>query len=271
MTIVLLLLALFCNHDMPCTKESSQFDDVASKYSRDITVLDIGEAPVDLIHKNAANYPKSVFVVLGENQEKKELPQNVIWLNHAPTLDDLQRLSLSEHFDVINLHSKISDDFEQVISLCLHMSQHVIVNSAQPYVLENNKSTFAIIKRSLVHPRTILRKFAVHYDYYEKYLVKVRPPYADQKSTWKPGINLMTYLSFNGSYPDRESVNANLPLDFTHLDWMPNNMVLQGEKIVLVDTDDPANRAAVPGTSRLCRAELLRTKQLITQSQHRSV
>jgi hypothetical protein len=197
--------------------------------------------------------------------------KNVIWLNHLPKIEDVYTLSLSEHFDVIILHhftAISSEDWERLCCICQSMAQHVIVEDA--CVLDNH-DPFVLVKRSCIHPKTIQRTHTLHFDYSKIFLVKVRPPYANQHVEWHPGINLMTYLAFNGYYPDRKTIVSILPLDFHHRDWMPNNMILQGKKICLIDKNDPVNQPGERAGFRLCENEFFPTQKLILQSKDLSL
>jgi len=256
-------------------------EEILGRYTRDVTILEIGERSRGFaVCQIAGCYPDSVFIIMGKDQadfveeiREKDFANNLIWLNRLPTSENIQTLSLSEHFDIIILNylNYIShEEWEKLALLCQEMSHHVIINprdeeGKSPEILENHLP-FSLIKRTCIHPRTIRRSFTLHFDYDRISLIKVKPPYVDQWTTWKPGINLITFLVFNGHYPDRSSILLNLPLDFEHRDWMPNNMIIQGKNIELIDKGDPANEPGGTGGCRLCKNELIHTKQLILES-----
>lgn len=62
-------------------------------------------------------------------------------------------------------------------------------------------------------------------------------------NNWEPGINLVTFLMYNGAYPSRETIEAAVEdiQDLSHNDWTVNNMILQGKRVALIDWDDPAH------------------------------
>ncbi len=71
-------------------------------------------------------------------------------------------------------------------------------------------------------------------------------------SDWVPGINLITFKMYNGTYPLKEDIKNNIkkikdPLRI-HNDWLVNNMIIQGKKIVLIDYNDPTHNH--PGAAR---------------------
>lgn len=115
------------------------------------------------------------------------------------------------------------------------------------YILEN-KEPFHFQTTSIVHTPKQDRKHCLYFDYDSKILIKqdLSAPAARIENKWLPGINLITYLAVNGAVPLRKEVVDLIPINTHHRDWMPNNMVVQGKKIVLIDTDDPKNE---PGES----------------------
>ena len=70
--------------------ESKQelLEDTLGRYTRDVTVLEIGEFPRESIYQLAGRYPGSVFIIMGKDQagfveeiREKDFSKNVIWLN----------------------------------------------------------------------------------------------------------------------------------------------------------------------------------------------
>lgn len=73
-----------------------------------------------------------------------------------------------------------------------------------------------------------------------------------QSSEWKPGINLITYIMYHGTYPTRNAVvNMMWKLrNVPHNDWMVNNMILQGKKLCFIDFNDPNHNPGGLGGGR---------------------
>jgi hypothetical protein len=71
------------------------------------------------------------------------------------------------------------------------------------------------------------------------------PPHARAREVynWTPGINLVTYMMYNGAYPSRRKIEAAIRRirDLSHNDWTANNMILQGDRLSLIDWDDPVH------------------------------
>ncbi len=57
------------------------------------------------------------------------------------------------------------------------------------------------------------------------------------KTDWMPGINLISFKMCNGIWPSSSFLNKYVMNDLRvpHPDWSPNNMIVQGEKMALID------------------------------------
>jgi len=78
-----------------------------------------------------------------------------------------------------------------------------------------------------------------------------------QVDDWKPGINLVTFLMYSGTYPSREKIKAAIERiqDNDHNDWTVNNMILQGNKLTLIDWNDQMHGA---DGGRRCSSKVLK-------------
>ena len=58
---------------------------------------------------------------------------------------------------------------------------------------------------------------------------------------WNKGINLITFKMLNGTYPSKGALKRALfnARDFSSTDWMPHNMIVQGDTLKLIDNHDP--------------------------------
>jgi hypothetical protein len=124
------------------------------------------------------------------------------------------------------------------------------------YILEN-KGPFSIHRTSLIHPAYGDRQHWIHCDYKTKQLQKIDQvaPFLNYTSDWQPGINLITYLMLQGAHPSREEITQVLPVEYAHRDWMLNNMILQGRRLVLIDMNDRKNEMGGCG-SHFCTPRL---------------
>jgi len=85
----------------------------------------------------------------------------------------------------------------------------------------------------------------INSDFTKKELIKKIDP-VEIKSPWINGINMVTFLSFNGAYPTKELILSEvdrLKTEQVH-DWGLANMILTGNKITLIDRQDFACQAA---------------------------
>ncbi len=124
-----------------------------------------------------------------------------------------------------------------------------ILGKAPRHTSDNKMSTIYLIKsektklerKSWFHPQNTDDDHLIASNYQLKTITK-KPPRVDdlQVNNWKPGINLATFLMYNGSYPSKEKISVLIKSiqDKDHNDWTINNMVLQGNKLVLIDWND---------------------------------
>lgn len=269
--------------------------EVLLEYQRPFTLLGIGQEIDTIIRKGIVRYPDSVFVVLDKSLENKSSfasRKNTLWLNHQLNYQEIQNLASCEHVDFLLLTRplytfeaewrsvlktfqkmahriliKLSKELQisdRISSLDLqlihkHLSQIaykvVSENSSSIYYLLEGETPFYLVKTTLIHPRKIRWGYEIQCDYNQKYLKKLRPNWSSI-SSWIPGINMMTYLMFNGAIPSRPKIIECLPMDSEHTDWVPNNMVIQGSKVILIDKDDPVSAPISPdGGERVHRLE----------------
>jgi hypothetical protein len=120
--------------------------------------------------------------------------------------------------------------------------RHTSAKMATMYLFETEKKK--LVKKQWLTPKEDLDHISIASDYEAKKIIK-RPPHASalQVTNWKTGINLMTFLMYNGAYPPRKQIKKALKniVDETHNDWTVNNMILQGNKLSLVDWNDPTH------------------------------
>lgn len=240
-------------------------DSILARYERPFTFLGIGEGIEAFMGKNTLAYPKSVFVQLAKQIDLPASSRNVIGLKYSPSLQDIEKLSSCEHVDVLLLLDPLSlfeKNWRQALQMLQQMSHVLVVawpkssfeghfstayteDGAFLYFVLEGKEPFPLRKTTFVHPRKIRWSYEIYCDYHRKYLKKIRPNWSAMQE-WFPGINMMTYLMFNGCIPSRPQVVEHLPKDFEHSDWVANNMIMQGEKIILIDKDDPVSTPVDP-------------------------
>ena len=282
---------------------------VLSKYTRPFTLLGMGKDVDLLVENKSQSYPDSVFVLFDKmprNEQGLSSLKNIIWLNHQLLFKEAKDLASCEHVDVLLLFNPLhmfasrwkkalsalrqmahviiiqlpkngESEIESVPLKVMHtylsqLSGVVIVEGASSiyYILEG-KEPFPLIKTTLIHPKKRRWSYEIYCDYTHKNLKKLRPNWVSL-NPWFPGINMMTYLMFNGTIPSRDQVLENLPLDPEHTDWLPNNMVVQGRNVLLIDKNDPISGSIEPdGGERFSRLKadisefILKTRNLPPQ------
>lgn len=97
-----------------------------------------------------------------------------------------------------------------------------------------------------------------------------KPLYGTQNtyitSEWLPGINLLTFKMYHGTWPMKNCIMKALTdlKKVKHNDWTINNMVIQGKKIVMIDHNDPKhNPGAIGGTRRCTHSVFAKHRNLI--------
>ena len=252
-----------------------------NRYERPFTVLEVGSSESATCATVVSDYPSSVFVFYGTTERKKahylrELSgkENVIWLNKTPSPKDLELFSLSEHVDVLIFNESISHKWKSYLNTCEKLAHTVIfvlskdhsqgdINAGHnffssseglldridredtvSYILESPPN-FQICKSTMLHPVRKDRTYLIECDYTKKLFHKVLDSKKRITTDWVQGINLVTFLMFNGNYPTRRNVVKYLPFNQNHKDWMPNNMILKGASISLIDHEEKAAPAKV--------------------------
>lgn len=203
---------------------------------------------------------------------------NIILLNKIFTFNDLEHLSECEHFDLIlafDLFRDFGDQWEVVINTILNLGDYIIVEvllqnfdainylkekggcllTSIPHQLPENQTVLYLIqsKKKYLQRKTWLRSkmkannYCIDSSFFHKQLTKPIswPKNSYQTCTWLPGINLLTFKMCNGAYPTKEMLKKSLSCinDTSHSDWLINNMILQGNKLVTIDGNDESCRA----------------------------
>ena len=274
-----ILTGLFTHADSkePCLKEEMKIlDSLFTRYTRPFTFLGIGEDSEFEMKDKIADYPESTFVFLGKSSSQEDrlsALKNVIYLKHSISFQELKNLALCEHVDVLLFNTALeafNESYEQILHVLRQMAHIVVIALPTGNHIYKQRDPFRLVKTTYIHPKKKRWSYEIHCDYEYKFLKKTRPNWSTY-IPWEPGINMMTYLLFNGSIPSRREVLQNLPIDLEHTDWLPNNMIVQGSKILLIDKDDPISGTVEPdGGVRFARLNAYLT-QLILETENSSL
>ncbi len=241
------------------------------RYTRPCTVVEIQASKGEVTLSLAGRYPDSVFVMFESTDasihsacmHRADL-QNIIVLTKTTDIETLVRLGECEDPDVILcMHGLInhSHDWEEFIKVLAKIASHLIiaVPESMPgvtaYLQKHGAETIATrlyvlhcyqekaLTRTLWPYRTVNtaeEKLVVTSTYEDKFLCKLGKNYGNKRTTWIPGINLVTYCICQPLYPLCRTIKRSLMklIDVHHDDWQPKNMILQGNKISLIDYND---------------------------------
>lgn len=225
-----------------------------------------------MIEGNNPSYPMAGDQLLSICKCNYQL-KNIIHLNKPVIVSDLQKLGACEHFDVVlalNIIHWLGDDYKQTIETLLTLGDNIIIETPPAgegklkkeivkYLEEINaellgyvprhaiKNTFApmyLIKSDQSKKLTQSTWIGKNYEYEiisefkEKKLKKIDDTSGEISLTdWAPGINLITFKMYNGAYPEAETLKNEITRlkDAEHTDWNPNNFIIQGHELKLID------------------------------------
>lgn len=120
------------------------------------------------------------------------------------------------------------------------VKRHTSNTQSNIYLIENQRPT--IERTSWISKKNDVNDYHIISTFDKKTFVKcsdAKQPKTDKEYPWNPGLNLMTFKMYNGSFPDTQSIISSIDATkhIKHYDWMPNNMILQGAEIALIDNE----------------------------------
>lgn len=213
---------------------------------------------------------------------------NIIHLNKSLYIDDLAQMGKCEHFDVVlalNVIHWLGNDWKRAIHALLTLGDNIIIETppAQQsaktkdiisylysigaeliaevprHTDAKNKAPMFLIKSTKAQTLTQSTWFSakgpyeIISDFHNKKLKK-RDKGTDVITDWLPGINFITFKMYQGEYPTAQTLKNEIELlkDTPHNDWAPNNIIVQGNKLTLIDhnTSFFAQAATKPTTYR---------------------
>lgn len=273
---ILILLLNFCITLIAIQPESyKSYKKFLDLYKRPITILEIDPGVNPLALALARNY--DCTCVLLESLFAQELLTlctqnneiNVILLTSALRIDEFKRLSECEHFDVVllrNTHRTCKKNLQELLNALSQLGDYIFiedqkVNDAhskklKQYAFTHNYQLYNALSDDepliylLERKRTsILRTCLVTAEQPEGFYTiesnfetkKFHHHLRAQPCEWQAGITLQTFLMLCGTYPSKEYIRDYLATlhDKPHSDLWLGNLVIQGKKIVYIDTHDP--------------------------------
>ncbi len=199
--------------------------------------------------------------------------ENIVFLKKHISPSELKKLAECEHFDVVlafNVIHHFGNDWQDVAKTILSLGDNIIIETppsddimpqakiiklflenqggkliaevprhtsktlGKMYWFEKNKigieRTYWINEAKILYP--------IISDYMQK---KLYNPRKKTYSEWHQGINLTTFYALNGIYPTRKLLRkqiVNISKTIMHPDFTIWNLIIQGNTIIPIDTDD---------------------------------
>ncbi len=249
------------------------------QYKRTITTLEVG-APADAYSLELAKtYTHATCVMISNSTElltqctQHEARKQLILLQRAPASKDLQRLSACEHFDCViattpePLDRMPWDDYIRLLTTLgdtiiisrpttEHFMMPVVDGYQQEELIPNRLYVYKGHKESIARGSWLLAtRSAIHIEsnFLTKNILKTNPAWSHViREPWVAGINLVTFKMYAGSYPTLNIVQQalNQIKMVKHKDWRPQNMILQGSTIIMIDGNDPRASHKNPAYSK---------------------
>lgn len=223
---------------------SSQLEELLSRYQRPFTMMAIGK-DLEIILEISGRFPKSVFII-ANSQVSDPLP-NVIVLSKELNVGDLEIFGECENLDVAyipDINQVAAEDGNKRIRTIEKLAHYALVSNqnSEPLTLLQSEKNY-ILRKSWERGLHSEPSHRVHADFKEKKLLKSNKALSGKIviTDWQPGINLITFKMLKGSYPTENMIIKELEFlrQTPHNDWVINNMILRGTRIILIDFDDP--------------------------------
>lgn len=267
-----------------CESRYEMIADVAGRFKRPFTVLDIGANLGYFSVRLAEDFDCTVLAVEGvySGWLRDVLDQNgnerVIAASRRMTLDDLKNLADVEHFDLTlalsvthHVGASYADTLKQIRRMGMATVLELPTEDAacgqgsvrETFVPDDGK----VIGYGVSHlhgpkrPMVLLEdeKTKLARSYWGTPLddcdVAVDASYAEKwkvqrgaRSRWHRGVNLNTWLQLGPLWPDKRhvlDVVAAAKPSGHHGDMRPHNVVFQGDGAVFIDANDP-RRGVIP-------------------------
>ena len=211
------------------------------QYDRPFTVLELGFVEDCLSLGIAADYENSACVVVEDKNApalvekcQREYRTNIIVLQKTITAQHLKELSECEHFDLVLVKGEIGLNAcgKEALDYLFKLGDYVLLEPLNHFQTHKN----VLLKPAWGSPN--IRFYPIKSSFSEKTIFK---PRHNKIIPWIKGINLWTFKHMNGVYPTKEIIRQEIKrlAVFSHSDFLPWNMIIQGNNLELIDWDDP--------------------------------
>ncbi|MCF7806788.1 MAG: hypothetical protein K9M07_02850 [Simkaniaceae bacterium] len=227
------------------------------------------------LHRHQVVFEEHLYSICEENNAC----ENLILLAEPLSLDKIYHLADCEHFDIAFLPHIIEDyqnQWKSYLEAICRLTSAVIISIPKegsfPHYSKYKRDLLGFLKsrqaveigqnsngevslfilhanpeylkrKSWVLPEMGEKSHRIISNFETKWLMKKESDMNGQKqmTNWEPGINLITFKMLRGIYPEKEKLKKELKRlqSIFHTDWMINNMIIQGNSLILIDHDDP--------------------------------
>lgn len=234
---------------------SHVYEQAISEYNRQLAILDLCNTSINAAEIGLSN--KHVVVTFCSNKQKietllgREKKETLILFDQDISRNVIEALARCEHFDIIVIdelsYIQISQSTINKENLLL-LGDIIIIRrfeqqeNLHDYIIKGT-SRKMLATRHIFYPHGQRGKtHTVVSTHDTKILIKTSQ---DKTFTvpWLAGINLLTFVAFNGIYPSQTQLNSEIDLleKIPHPDWSPANMLLTGKKLIFIDRIDNWN------------------------------
>ena len=270
-----LIFLLYVSHTLPIGQTQElvyqSIESLLAQYKRPITLLEIHQEGPCYSFEITNDYD-ATCVVLAKSEnvqpikaayESLSAPEKFIVLSKGITHDRLLHLADCEHFDITLALHLPKNLKKELFNPILNLGDYVVIDlseneeknlfnekqkaeieekvllcslaTTKVYLLKTNKKHLK--RRTWLDPRLKDKKtYFITSSFEEKLLCKRN----QTTSVWHPGINCLTFKMLNGTIPSKHEVKKAIKAirNIKSSDWLPQNIILQGKKAVLIDLED---------------------------------
>ncbi len=267
----------------PAARSLGPFHDelirVISQFARPCTFLEIGGsehvlalATQPYVHSIAMIRESSANSLIARCQQQQNRRITVL----QPSIIDghlLEKFGQCEHIDVVYVHADTVPTIciEELVDVLMNLGDYVLIEAGISDFERGLGGAFALIAREgekvlcLSHaPKTkimyarmsqkkpLAKDYTIISTLQEKLFKK---PSLEKPIPWVHGINLVTFSMLQGVYPTddiiRDEIRALHERFPDHNDFVIGNMIVQGDRLMLIDVDDSRRFAKSSRCARL--------------------
>lgn len=230
----------------------STIDAIMQRYTRPLTILVLDAPHAQTYCDLAQRYDCCVVFMHSTQRDNHSITgDNTIVIGKPITDHDLQELGSCEHFDIVIAHP--TDSWSSIHQAVYKLGDHTFV-LATPQQQMTWRMSRKIVLNKPTWQSPNERFYAITSNYTDKTLYK---PRKNEVVPWVKGINLWTFTKLGGIYPNKQTVHNEIRrlAAYPHEDFMPWNMIVQGNSLELIDWNDP-NAPANMHNANACITQL---------------